>query len=178
MSSIVLSGDTSGSVTINVPTVAGTNTVTIPATTGTVMVSSAMPAFSAYNSTTQSISTATFTKVTLDTELFDTNSNFASSRFTPTVAGYYQIIASVRDGTGGATGQFISNIYKNGSVLNQNVVACAGAVGITSVCSAIIYMNGSTDYLEQYVYQASGFAMNISASSNTTYFQACLMRTA
>jgi hypothetical protein len=136
------------------------------------------PAFSAYNSTTQSISTATYTKVTLDSEFFDTNNNFASSRFTPTVAGYYQIIASVRDGTGGATGQFISNIYKNGSVFNQTTLACSGAVGTTSVCTAIIYMNGSTDYLEQYVYQSSGFAMNISASSTTTYFQGSLVRSA
>ena len=151
------------------PTITGA-TITVAAT--------AAPAFSASNSTTQSISTATYTKVTLDTEAYDTNSNFASSRFTPTVAGYYQIIASVRDGTGGATGQFISNIYKNGAVSNQNIVACAGAVGITSVCSAIIYMNGSTDYLEQYVYQASGFAMNISASGLTTYFQGAMIRSA
>lgn len=136
------------------------------------------PAFSAYNSTTQSISSSTYTKVNLDTKLYDTNSNFSSSRFTPTVAGYYQIIASVRDGTGGATGQFISNIYKNGSVFNQNIVACAGSVGITSVCSSIIYMNGSTDYLEQYIYQSSGSSMNISASGNTTYFQGCLIRSA
>ena len=48
MSSIVLSGDTSGSVTVSVPAVSGSNTVTIPAVTGTVMVSSNMPAFNAY----------------------------------------------------------------------------------------------------------------------------------
>ena len=39
MSSIVLSGDTSGTVTVSVPAVAGTNTVTIPAVTGTAVVS-------------------------------------------------------------------------------------------------------------------------------------------
>ena len=38
MSSVVLSGDTSGSVTLTVPAVAGTNTVTVPAGTGTVAV--------------------------------------------------------------------------------------------------------------------------------------------
>jgi hypothetical protein len=38
MSSIVLSGDTSGAVTVSVPAVAGTNTVTIPATTGNIPV--------------------------------------------------------------------------------------------------------------------------------------------
>jgi hypothetical protein len=37
MSSVVLSGDTSGTVTLTVPAVAGTNTVTIPAATGTMV---------------------------------------------------------------------------------------------------------------------------------------------
>ena len=34
MSSIVIAGDTSGSITLQAPLVAGTNTVTLPATTG------------------------------------------------------------------------------------------------------------------------------------------------
>jgi hypothetical protein len=40
MSSMVLSGDTSGAVTVTVPAVAGTNTVTIPAVTGTAVIGS------------------------------------------------------------------------------------------------------------------------------------------
>lgn len=39
MSSIVVSGDTSGAITIAAPAVAGTNTLTLPAVTGTVVVS-------------------------------------------------------------------------------------------------------------------------------------------
>jgi hypothetical protein len=38
MSSVVLSGDTSGTVTLTVPAIAGSNTVTVPAGTGTVAV--------------------------------------------------------------------------------------------------------------------------------------------
>jgi hypothetical protein len=38
MSSVVLSGDTSGSVTLTVPAIAGSNTVTVPAGTGTMAV--------------------------------------------------------------------------------------------------------------------------------------------
>lgn len=38
MSSVVISGDTSGSVSVTVPAVAGTNTVTIPAVTGTAVI--------------------------------------------------------------------------------------------------------------------------------------------
>ena len=37
MASLVLTGDTSGQVTISAPAVAGTNTLTLPALTGTVL---------------------------------------------------------------------------------------------------------------------------------------------
>ena len=40
MASLVLTGDTSGQVTISAPAVAGTNTLTLPATTGTVLADS------------------------------------------------------------------------------------------------------------------------------------------
>jgi hypothetical protein len=42
MSSMVLSGDTSGAITVTVPAVSGTNTVTIPAVTGNALVSTAV----------------------------------------------------------------------------------------------------------------------------------------
>ena len=41
MSSVVISGDTSGTVTLTVPTAAGTNTATLPAATGTIVVAGA-----------------------------------------------------------------------------------------------------------------------------------------
>jgi hypothetical protein len=37
MSSVIISGDTSGSITLQSPSVAGTNTLTLPASTGTVL---------------------------------------------------------------------------------------------------------------------------------------------
>ena len=44
MASVVLAGNTSGSVTISAPAVAGSNTVTLPASTGNVLVSTAVSA--------------------------------------------------------------------------------------------------------------------------------------
>ena len=41
MSSVVISGDTSGAITLAAPAVAGTNTITLPASTGTAVVGSA-----------------------------------------------------------------------------------------------------------------------------------------
>jgi hypothetical protein len=40
MSSVVISGDTSGAITLAAPSVAGTNTITLPASTGTVSLTS------------------------------------------------------------------------------------------------------------------------------------------
>lgn len=44
MSSVVLSGDTSGAITLAAPAVAGTNTITMPANTGTLALTSDIPA--------------------------------------------------------------------------------------------------------------------------------------
>lgn len=44
MSSIVVSGDTSGAITVAAPAVAGTNTITLPTSTGTAVVSTAVSA--------------------------------------------------------------------------------------------------------------------------------------
>jgi len=42
MASIVVAGDTSGSITIAAPAVAGTTTITLPATTGNLLASTAV----------------------------------------------------------------------------------------------------------------------------------------
>jgi hypothetical protein len=89
----------------------------LPIANGGTGLSAAGPAFSAYASSSQNITANTLTLVTLGTELFDTNNNFASSRFTPTVAGYYQINGIVR-GTGTTMTLLQASIYKNGSAFN------------------------------------------------------------
>ena len=166
--SLVLAGNTSGSLTVNVPAVAGTNTATFPAVTGTVMVSGNMPAFSAYQSSTQTLSSSTTTKITFTTKEFDTNNNFASSTFTPTVAGYYQINASVAWSTNNYL--TVAYIYKNGS--NNK----SGVQGVNGICTvnSLIYLNGSTDYVEIYAFTitSQGTAIGLAA----TYFNACLVR--
>ena len=177
MSSIVLSGDTSGSVTVSVPAVSGSNTVTIPAVTGTVMVSSNMPAFSASPvSSGTNCSNATWTKITYDTENFDTNNNFASSRFTPTVAGYYQVSGNLRWANSIIATVIYMAIYKNGSAY-CTVGASSSSTPLALCPSSLIYMNGSTDYLEFYAYQNSG---STQATDYGTYysFSGCLVRSA
>ena len=130
------------------------------------------PAFSAYQSaSSQSVSSGTWTKITFDVEEFDTNNNFASSRFTPTVAGYYQINSSIA--VVSSFTSIIPAIYKTGS---QYKVGNRGnsTTQLNANVSSLVYLNGSTDYVEIYVYIGTGQGLN--NSIDQTYFNGCLLR--
>ena len=179
MSSIVISGDTSGAITLAAPAVSGTNTATLPAAAGTVMVSGNQPAFSAYLSSGQSLTTSTNTKILFDVENFDTNNNFASSRFTPTVAGYYQISLNVQGSSSSYSSVQIFHIFKNGQSYVRSDWRYSSAIIDTGGgnMSALIYMNGSTDYVEGYAYITAS-ASPVVSGGVTTQFSGCLVRTA
>ena len=170
MSSVVISGNTSGAVTLTVPDVAGTNTATLPASTGTVMVSGNMPTFSYYQSIQQTIPASTATKITFTSSEWDTTSGmYASSRFTPTVAGYYQINAGFASSTG--TGRYYIYVYKNGAAYKSGVDS---PTMYAPIVSALVYCNGSTDYVEIYGYSSAGDSFI--ATAPRTYFQGAMVR--
>ena len=141
--------------------------------TGIVMASNTAPAFSAYRSTSsQSISASTWTKVQLNTEVFDTNSNFDSTtnyRFTPTVAGYYQFNASILFSFTGTSTVTLVGIYKNGSIYIQNESTATQTNGPTVNTSALISMNGTTDYVEMWGYSGGTAAFFTLNAENTTF---------
>jgi len=128
------------------------------------------PAFSAYQSSTQSVSSGTNTKILFQTEVFDTDNNFASSRFTPTVAGKYKITVGFRM-ISGAT-EYIIYIAKNGLASGSFTMFDAlftDNYGMSG--SAIVEANGTTDYFEGYCYQGSGVSKTTDANAAQTYFQ-------
>ena len=130
------------------------------------------PAFSAWQSTGQSLSASTDTKALFQTEEFDTNSNFASSRFTPTVAGYYQVSGGWQAGT--SASNLVIYVFKNGAVyknIGVNIAATNWAYG-----SCLVYCNGSTDYIE--LYFNSTVLNTTNPTQQSTYFQAAMVRSA
>jgi hypothetical protein len=179
MSSVVISGDTSGAITLAAPAVSGTNTLTLPAQTGTVMVNG--PAFSAYNTASQSIANNTNTKVIFQTEEFDTANCFDNAtnyRFTPTIAGYYQFNCNV-SWAGVTANAVYFQLYKNGSAFKIGNRQQASGQYTFQVLSTLAYANGTTDYFEIYAFQNSGGSVNIDYGPvNETYFQAFLARSA
>jgi hypothetical protein len=170
---IAISGATSGAVTLSVPAVAGSNTVTIAAQTGTL--NAAGPAFSVYRNGTQTITSGVVTKLQLNTEVFDTNNNFDSTtnyRFTPTIAGYYQINGAVLVEFSSSNG-FISfcSVFKNGSEYNRGAMyyaAAGGQIAQGSTVATVVYFNGSTDYIELYV-RGDASTGTITTANNSAY---------
>jgi len=140
------------------------------------------PAFSAYQSSAQALTSNVTTKVIFQTEEFDTASCFNNTAstvgsipayaFLPNVAGYYQVNGSTRANTANTSGQTF--IYKNGSNFKAGVFILTYGAQLT--VNALIYLNGSTDYLEIYVNFSVG--QNLSPQLQETYFQAAMVRSA
>ena len=186
MSSVVISGDTSGTVSLTVPAVAGTNTATLPAATGIVMVSGNMPAFSVYMSANQTPSNNVSTKCALDTIVYDTANCFNTStyRFTPNVAGYYQINGTV-SGYSSSTALVACTTFlqKNGATnfAGGNILNVAYSLLLQPTAAGIVYLNGTTDYVELYGQinaSVPGSQVIIGTSQLYTTFSGCLVRAA
>ena len=173
-------------------TISSTNTngdITLdPNGTGNVVVSAVLtanagsigmgPAFFAHPASAQSVSQATFTKIALGTEVYDTDSKFASDKFTPTIAGYYQINASVTFANATFTqAGAILQIRRNGSNyagFNSVVGGFESRHGING--SALVYLD-SDDYVEMWIYNTSS-AVTIAHDTGETHFSGGMVRRA
>jgi hypothetical protein len=132
--------------------------------------STTFPAFEAYRGTDQTISSGVWTKAQLNTESFDTNNNFdptTNYRFTPTVAGYYQINALAYIYAVSGTGNAMMSIYKNGTQYKTWIIN--GTTGAQVGLGAVIYFNGSTDYIEMYCRNTASGNSIISAGPTDNY---------
>lgn len=110
----------------------------------------------------------TWTKITFSGEDWDTNNNFASNRFTPTTAGYYQInLMAMCNGNG-----TYCAIYKNGTQLATSGV---GASNVDVLVARIVYLNGSTDYVEGYIYTGG---TTLYSGKEITYMTGGMIRSA
>jgi hypothetical protein len=176
----------------NIQTSSGSGTITlgqsgetVDMSNGTITLNNTMkatPAFEAYLSSNQDTSNTTYDKIDCDTEVFDTDGCYDNStnyRFTPTTAGKYFVYA------GAVLESSIQSrltytqilIYKNGSVYKNGTFDMNDSYQENKTVitlNAAIDMNGSSDYLEFYVYmEASSATPRLQGSSNKpTYFGA------
>ena len=146
-------------------------------------VSSTGPAFSAYGNADQVITTATYTKVAYNVEVYDTNSNYDTTnyRFLPTVAGYYLINAYTEWQNTASTSLRSLNLYKNGVLSRRSQQQSFATSGNTAASyTGITYFNGTTDYVEFYVIQSTGSNLSILNSNGISFnwFEGYLVRSA
>ena len=136
------------------------------------------PAFSAYMSSAQTVTTSTWTKANFNTEEFDTNNcyNNATYEFTPTVAGYYQVNIHLTFGGTSPTGVGLA-LFKNGSVYKYlSLIQPSFGNGGILQNSCLVYLNGSTDYISVYGYCAASGTVTFSGAIHQSSFQTSLAR--
>jgi len=119
------------------------------------------PSFYAYLGSNQTISNATDTKITLDTEGWDTDSAFASNKFTVPSGegGKYLFNFSGKTDLAIDTFAYISVRVNNSTVVRstQGTVK-PNATGNALLNSSVIVSLSATDYVELFIYQNSGSA--------------------
>tara|TARA_B100000886_G_C20120708_1_gene365764 strand:- start:52 stop:519 length:468 start_codon:yes stop_codon:yes gene_type:complete len=135
------------------------------------------PKFRVVRSVDQAISNNSTTVIQFDdkssnSELFDVGGYFNTStyKYTPLVAGYYSIHMAVLL----ESASYLSaGINKNGTFQFGNRAWSESGIYSTGQISGVIYMNGSSDYLEGTVYHNVGSTQNIrglDAGLGHTYF--------
>lgn len=127
---------------------------------------------SAYHNTTESISSATWTSASLNSEDYDVGTMHDTvtnnSRITvPTNGGGLYLITASVSFAANATGIRSTRIRKNGSTLLLQGTSSTIGGSITPLIplSTVASLN-ATDYIEVQAYQDSGGALNIGSSSN------------
>jgi len=126
-------------------------------------------------SASQSISNNTDTALTWNTETFDTNglhdNAVNNSRLTAQVAGKYQVSGGARFDTNG-TGRRQLYIKKNGTSIYSLLEPAAPNASVPTVYVITGLVDLAVgDYVELWVFQNSGGALDLTASFSETHFE-------
>ncbi len=121
----------------------------------------------------QAITTDTWTKIQLNAETFDVNSEFdiaTNYRFTAKEAGYYLVNAALRYTNVAADLPFHIAIYKEGSIYSQvRTFAILAGDDQSVAISDIVYLDVG-EYIELYTYHyMGGPTKNILPGSDITF---------
>ena len=105
-----------------------------------------------------------YTIIKYDTAVTDSTGWYdnTNGRFTPTVAGWYQVSAGARVYSSGGEGYLA--LRKNGT----DIMSSGGGNAVNSVLSLLVYFNGSSDYIQLYSIAATAIT-NAQNSTNTPF---------
>ena len=135
------------------------------------------PIFSARPTSNQTITTSTWTKINFGTENYDSASCYdtSTSIFTPNVAGYYQI--SIVFGAATTVTLIGLALRKNNADFRYGSVIVASGSVCDATWSGLVYMNGTTDYLDVYGY-LTGTTPQTNSAVTVSVFEGVLVRAA
>jgi hypothetical protein len=133
---------------------------------------------SVYKSGDQTISNATDTAITFDSEFFDTDALHSTSTNTsrltvPTGKGGKYLICGTVGFAPNATGSRGIRVYKNGSVISYATVLQTVTVASNGsfVPFSIVTQLSAADYIEIFAYQSSGISLSVTGTSSQTSVQ-------
>jgi len=145
-----------------------------------VLTSRDTPIFSAVVETAQTgLTSGEWNTVVYDSEEADTHDLFddVTGTFQPTEEGYYQLNAVVSAASTSTITEMIVGFSKNGGacgcILSQFKGGDGGSIAVGG--SSLVYMNGTTDYINVTAYIAGGSGLEIEASP-TCRFSGSLVR--
>ena len=131
------------------------------------------PAFSVRLNSAQNIANSTFVKIAFDAELFDTDSAFASNKFTvPSGEGGNYFFNYGIQYLAYNANRGISSFRKNGTEIQTSEISPLTSSTNPTITGALSLNLSAGDYVEVFVYQNSGSAQDIRGSSSElfTYF--------
>lgn len=135
--------------------------------------STVKPSFSVHKNGASQLNINGTQKVTWPTEEFDTNSNFASDRFTPTIEGKYLLAATLHWFNLGSGQSIYVWIYKNGAPYKREGTQTSSVNNRETSITAVVNANGTGDYFEIYAYNVNVNTSDIHGGSENTYFTGC-----
>jgi hypothetical protein len=126
----------------------------------------------AYRNAAQNIDAgpASTTKVLIDTISRDTEGvvDTTNSRIIPNLPGDYVVMGNVRASDVPDRKRVNALIHKNGEPVTHGTIDNQGAAGLSSSsASDLIYMNGTTDYLELYAFNSHSFALALNTGRSS-----------
>lgn len=128
----------------------------------------------AYSTVDQSITSGVWTKVTLGTIISNVGGKLISSRFTPGIAGTYQISGSVYGYSNTLpAGGAVAAIYKNGSLYLAGTSGMTGTSQVVNI-SVPVYLS-STDYIELWANVSGSSPLVKAGAAHETNFGAFLV---
>lgn len=154
--------------------VKGTNTQVRDAIRAMINGQSKWQGYGAWLASDQTIATATWTKMAFATIDYNWGSAYSgvNARFTPTVAGLYDISVNADLKVGVDQAIFNLAAYVNGSLARAGAgVRASGTGHFGASLNTKVYLNGSTDYLEIFAYQSTGANQQIDSTNALTHVQ-------